>query len=189
MVAHVGSANLCLFAHVAQKPEVCLAGYGLTLGAQPAMAIPAEAATELLAQARPLEPATATRTHTVDQDGDLTAGKPHLTRPASTLTANGDQATSGDPGADGSGAHPEVFDDLRHSDQDTIGSRVHGPTLSQRERNRQALFAISRRIKRIKSTIRNHRKPRFHWHLCVFLSVRLNYYCRVATQREANHNL
>jgi len=94
------------------------------------MAIAAEAATELLAQARPLEPSTATRTNTVDQDGDLTAGEQHATSAASTLTANRNQATGRNPGPDGSGAHPEVLDHLREAHQHAIGARCHGHTLS-----------------------------------------------------------
>jgi len=85
------------------------------------MAIPAEAATELLAQARPLEPSTATRTDPVDQDGDLSPGEPHLTRPTSTLPAHRNQATGGNPGADGSGTHPEDLDDLLDRYQHVIG--------------------------------------------------------------------
>ena len=93
----------------------------------PALAIPTEAATKLLAQARPLEPTTATQAHTVDQGGDLTACKVHLTRPAPTLTAHRNQATGGDPGTDGPGRDTEALDNLRHSNEHIIfhGGKMH----------------------------------------------------------------
>jgi hypothetical protein len=107
------------------------------------MAIPAEAATELLTQARPLEPSTATRTHPVDQDGDLTAGEPHLPGPAPTLTANRREATGGDPGPDRSGAHLEALDDLRDSHKDVVGSRIHGGILSYGENQCKPFYYVT----------------------------------------------
>ena len=94
-----------------------------------ALSIPAEAATVALLQGAPLEPAPAHRAYPVDQAPDLTATEQHCTRPAPTLTANRLEHTGGDPGADPPCAQAEPLDDLRDSDQDVIGSRVHAATL------------------------------------------------------------
>jgi hypothetical protein len=104
------------------------------------MAIPAEARTEHRSQDLPLEPVAATGAHTVDQDGDLTPGEPHLTGSTPTLTANRNQATGGDPGADGSGAHLEVLDDLRDGDQDVIARTHGGYSLRSRETSQPFLL-------------------------------------------------
>ena len=79
-----------------------------------------------LVERGPLEPLPTGRTHAIDQARDLSPGKPHLTRPASTLTANRLKKPGGDPGADPTGSQAENLDDLRERDQDVIGSRMHG---------------------------------------------------------------
>ena len=110
---------------------------------QPGVSIPTGAAATLLFQPRPLEPDATIRTDGIYHGGHLTSGEPHLTGSTSTLTANRDQDPGGDPGADRSGGQTKALDDLRDIDQDVyICARIHGATLSQRERQCQTLFAM-----------------------------------------------
>jgi len=63
----------------------------------------------------------------------LTPIEKHSPPPAPTLTAYWLDQPCSDPPAHSSRRHPEVLDNLRHSNQDIIGACIHVAILSKRE--------------------------------------------------------